>query len=668
MRLIELLLASSTIAALLAPPSARACGPDFPPDLLSRRDEVLATLPGGAFAQEVAHLVSPPPGRWRLVEVDPELEPPGARDGAGEQERELYERGATAFHGGRVDEAASAFSAVLALPEAQRRRFSTYAAFMLGRCGRDSAHWFSEVRRLATEGFDDPAGLAVASLGEEARRLLGPSPYTPAGAPTAPRDEVGAVHRYAQQAALGSRRATLSLLFVARALVDEPARLAVALGDPVLQRLITTYAWTRGTDSFWGEPPRSVVPLLEALGAVPGLAGADRLAAAAWSAGRFDIAERFAGVEATPLDAWVRAKLALRAGDTARAEQLLAEAEAGTPADAVWGGQEWRWPLGVRGRLEGERCILALARGDREGALRHALASGSWADLAYVAERVLTVEELKRAVDAGAQPVKAPGVGGPAQDDEGDAWSPDEPAVALRSLLGRRLMREGRRREALPYYGHAAVREQAQSYVVALEAAAEASGVARAERLFEAGSLARLAGLEILGTELGPDWGWAGASYDLTTWSSEKRAKGLATPLISEEERRRATAHAPGHDVRFHYRAVAADHAEAAAALVPQRTQAYAALLCHAARWVRGQDPERVERLWREYVKKGPLVPFAVTFGDECPAPDFERARHAPPKALRLPRRRVLAVWAAGAVGVAVILGLGFRQVRRRGT
>ena len=56
--------------------------------------------------------------------------PEGARTGGGARETELYQSGAKAFHEGNWDEARARFLEVLALPVEERRRFSTFAAFM----------------------------------------------------------------------------------------------------------------------------------------------------------------------------------------------------------------------------------------------------------------------------------------------------------------------------------------------------------------------------------------------------------------------------------------------------------------------------------------------------------------------------------------------------------
>ncbi|MFP2909068.1 hypothetical protein ACLESD_29310, partial [Pyxidicoccus sp. 3LFB2] len=274
------LFASLVVLLLLAPlRDARACGPDFPPSLLSDRAHTLAELPDGTFSLEVTRLLPRPADTFQVGEApadtDEQGEPVDPREGGGARERALYSAGAKAFHAGDTLEARARFLDVLALPPEERRRFSTFAAYMLGRTAgagleHEARPRFAEVRELARQGFDDPLGLAVASLGEEARVLLD------AG------DDAGAVRLYAEQAAHGSTSGATSLLLVARALHRDEARLKEALKDPLVQRLMATFAWTRGQEWQWAEEaPGGLQRLLEALAAVPGLSGADRLAAGA---------------------------------------------------------------------------------------------------------------------------------------------------------------------------------------------------------------------------------------------------------------------------------------------------------------------------------------------------------------------------------------------------
>jgi hypothetical protein len=88
-----------------------------------------------------------------------------------------YLEGALAYRRGDLAAARAHWLNLLALPEEARRQRSTWAAFMLGRAAlrqqpRDLAaavSWFRRTRELAARGFADSLGLAVLSLGWEAR-------------------------------------------------------------------------------------------------------------------------------------------------------------------------------------------------------------------------------------------------------------------------------------------------------------------------------------------------------------------------------------------------------------------------------------------------------------------------------------------------------------------
>ena len=644
MRLASLL--AAIVAALLAlPRPAEACGPFFPPDFLSDRASTLTELIDGLFLVEAGRLVPPPQDGLRAVEG--EEEEPGARDGGGPRETELYRTGAESFHQGRFAEAAERFREVLALPEKERRRFSTFAEYMLGRLAdspEEARRHYAEVRALAAKGFDDPLGLAVASLGQEGRLALDAD------------DLVRAISRYAQQAASGSQSGATSLLFVARRVTGSPELLERVLADRLGQRLVATFAWTRANELT------NPTALLERLAQIPDLAGADRLAAAAWRRGRFELAERFAGKVETPLALWVRAKLAARRGDRGEAERWLAKAADGVPQDDMW-ADEVRDEYPVRGRIEGERAVLSLSRGDFQGTFEHVLASCAWADIAYVAERLLTIDELKARLERGGlPPCEYPG--GVTRD--------------LEAVLGRRLLRAGRDTEALAWFQSKEMAEKARSFVAArAESNAAKDPLDRAEALFRLARLARTDGMEVLGTESGPDWAMFGGGFQvgLPSECPPPAGKGaLPFPLQPPAECERFTANAPAHESRFHYRAIAADLAEQAAALVPPRSQAFAALLCTAAGFVASTDRERVQRLWSTYVARGSCLVEDMNFPNQCPEPNFEKLRNPPSKPLALAKKRTwrkrdLAPWAGGGillVGAAIPSAILLRRSRKR--
>jgi hypothetical protein len=703
------LVLSLAAVAGLVPRPARGCGPDFDPEILFDRAATLADLPDGTFVIEAMHLLPAPEQKFAVVEQA--SEPPGARVG-GARETALYAAAAKTFLAGDWQMARRQFFDVLGLPAEERRRFSAFAAFMLGRIARsenESRRHFAQLRDLVQAGFDDPLGLAVASYGEEARGLL------------AAEDDIGAVRLYAIQAAHGSKGGAVSLLLVARALVANQARLERALPDPVVQRLLTTYAWTRGQEFFWGSgeaagrpPPPS--DLIAVLARVPRLAGADRLAAAAWRMGRFDLARRFAERESTPLGLWVQAKLALRRGQTEASERLIAQAEAGFSAQAARDAtrphgdsadtdtRAW-FDAGTYGRrAAGDAAILALARGDFISGMEHVVDSCSYPDIAYLAERVLMLDELSEFLNRHAARLKHACV-----DQQSWPVGRADVTVRLRELLARRMLRSGRGTEALAAFEGGPNSQIAREYVLALaKARGRGDRIDRAEALFTASQIARRHGLEILGTEVGPDWGWVAGQYDLGDYGASRGlgAFSSAEPVRPSEaahefppsrikaalplpddmqlslrtlaERARFVAHTPPHAERFHYRQTAADLAEAASELVPARSQAYAAILCHAAKHVASAAFPRTEALWSRYIRRGAVIPGATlatfNFGATCPQPQFERARQMAAQGSRGPhrwpwsacRRRTRAL-IAGLLALGILGGLIIQRRWRAG-
>lgn len=623
------------LAAVLGPERpATACGPDFPTSLLGARSRVLAELPEGRFLVEVGELVTP---RQRYPVVGDE---PVEVDDVDTEERRRY--------------LAGDYEGVLALPPAERRHRSTWASYMLGRTRGwpDGTGFYRQVRRLVDEGYADDAGLAASSLGQEARLYLEQG------------DRVTAVKLYAEQAALGHPSAAPSLLFVVRAAIADGAEAAL-IADPTGQAVIATYLATRRAELTDDEAARVWQGLL----AARHLAAPERLAVIAYQEGQWDRATALvARAGASPLTSWVRAKLALRAGDRAGADRALAAAEAGYATRAVAcdpdDGYDGCWDPQRSDRVRGERALVALADGRWADALDHLWgARGVYpSDVAYLAERVVTIDELARfvrALDAGA----------PA---EPEPWTMD--ADVLAAILGRRMMRAGRYAEALAYLP-ASARAPAMAYAAARTAATQTDDpIAQAEHLYTASLFARQDGLEILGTASAPDWAMYEAQYDPDArwdWIEDTdpdpdvdnghevtrvERLGPGSPL----EVRRFLASQPASPRRYHYRHLAADLAEAAADRLPHRSQAYAMALCQAATYVHTTDAEREQGLWRRYVRTGPAA-VSMDFGIDCPAPDFARARRY------LPRHHT--PWPAvvgGAIGGLGLIALAVALWRRR--
>jgi hypothetical protein len=514
------------------------------------------------------------------------------------------------------------------------------------------------VRAAVAGGAADPLGLAVASYGEEAliHRKRG--------------NTAAAVKLYAEQAAQGSPSGRASLLFTARELFADDAQLAAALKDPLLQQLLASYVYTRtgeleGYENGQPVPSERLQRYYTAVEAADPatLAGADRVAAAAYRTGRFELAGKLAPRSDGALAHWVRAKLALRAGDDKAAADAYALAARAFPRDEDWGSNpnEGYFYDGFKPacRVDGERGILALKRGDYVEALALFHASGEqyWADEAHIAERVLSVEELKQFVDA-----RVPAPTAPAKpSDEG--MMPPQPAAQLRALLGRRLLRAGRYDDAAAYFP-AELRETAAAYAKARVDAPKQGRIEQAETLFRAAKLARESGMEILGFELAPDAAIHGGMYETGEFAPDAQDK----KFVGADEAQRFAASAPQPAQRFHYRYVAADLANQAAGLVPARSQAFAAMLCSATGWLVNRDVPAARRYYDRYVAEGPYVAWAGNFGHDCPAPDFSGAA----KRLQFERvrwaKQMLRRAAPFVAGGLVVLVAGFVIWRRRRT
>lgn len=645
------------ITLLVAAP-ALACGPDFPDLLLVGRSHTLLDLPEAWFLDEAPTLVPRPAEAFEAIEgvdrdtaelrgVDydvssriaamrlaPNPVAAWSRGNGLPEDVRLYTAGAVAWHQDDHDAAVSAWQGVLALPADQRRLRGAWAAYMLAEAvgAGDPSFPFERVRDEVRAGMADPLGLAVASYGEQARRRLWDG------------DEAGAVQLYAEQAALGSVGGATSLLFVARGLAGS-ARWRDLVGDPLVLDLLVLYAWSHPAEL--GPNTMTADDLLAA--APPGpVRGADRLAALAYATGDYDRASGWASRAASPLGAWVRAKLALRSGDLAAAAAEYDDVVRTLPTDGdVFDGAQGRF---TRCRLLEERGTLALARGEYAAALDALVAATeavaydpyastpvAWEDAAYVAERVLTVDELADWVD------------------RRGAVGPYSTAYdRLRALLARRLMREGQFERAFPYFDDRPTLAAARSYADAIARSRGGTRVERARALLEAGWTAR-PGLYLFGTEGPPDYVAFDGNY--ARWWDEQ-AEPEDARWLTVAERARSDASAPRPDARFHYREVAADHAVAAADLLPPTTQAYAMALCQAASYVRDRDPERFQALWRRYVATGPIV--SMDFGYACPTPDWDAADERIARDAAQTRRRV-AGWAAGAAVVGVgIASLAF--------
>jgi hypothetical protein len=334
--------------------------------------------------------------------------------------------------------------------------------------------------------------------------------------------------------------------------------------------------------------------------------------------------------------------------------------------------------------------VVTLARGEYVAALDLLFSVGNdyWGDIAYVAERVLTVDELKAFVDA-----KVPRTDGRQIEEPGSrerdgmtfTHSLRDTSANLRDLLARRLVRHGRFQQALPYFQDPDVALKVVEYTQAL---ADAKGrwfaVGRAKAGFDAAVLLRESGWDMMASEGDPDgFVWDG-NYFGSIGPVEKERNGA---LGSEGERQRFAASKIEPNRRFHYRYLAAAQAVAAAEQLPARSQAYAAVLCTATGWMIETRPsmddwswldldaleadggaDKAREIYRLYLKRGALVPWASHFGLNCPEPDFDAAYGTMRRQALHAVRHAVRPYFWPLMGLGALFGLAvvrWRQIRR---
>jgi hypothetical protein len=643
--------------------TALACGPDFPMRLLDNRGQTLADLPEGNFNFEISRLGKTIAGLKNVTAATynpdemygeenarAELREKAEQTGlsAGQQalvkqlrgltdarqveeqgaslpaEIRFYVAGAVAFTTGDLQLATEYFRKLLALPADQRPLRSTWAAYSLGRTwfarsaeagdaidaleqARDA---FRQTRQMSIDGFSDPLELGVASLGEEARVLRSAGDWN------------GAIELYEAQNLHGSAvgNTSLKLLMNDLAQLPEP-ELARLLEHKAVQQLVTASLVSRMSWLFDEQPPneKKLVKLLQD-STRGSLENADRLAAMNYQQGDYASAKAFLeSAGDSGLAWWLRAKLALRDGDKVAAAAAYSKAAQAFPQNEDWGYRrtpDWAYEtVQPKCRVEGESAILALQRGEYLQAFVQLYRSNSiyWFDAATVAERVLTVDELKRYVD---ENVPAPPE---LTQQDRDNYVQLPVAARLRNLLGRRLLREGHYQEAVAYFDNDDLRHKARLYGdQRLKADSAWWPTKRASALYNAAWTAREWGMDILGYEMAPDYATFGGNYSLESVELK------VGPLVAENEVKRQQASEAKPDQRYHYRFVATALASRAADNLPHSSQAFAAVLCNAAGW--NSSLEEQSALSQRYVKEGPHVPWAVDFGNQCPYPDFENA------------------------------------------
>jgi tetratricopeptide (TPR) repeat protein len=581
-----------------------------------------------------------------------------------------YHKGAFAYKLGKWQEARTAWETLLKRPVEERHYRSVWAAFMLGKASLkmgdpQAVKWFQTAREFAKTGFEDSLGLAADSYGWEGRsewKLNHPSKAAELFLTQLALGDDGAI--VSLKALIPDRPIVDGMVNYGpaseedssqwtderRKAEDDKALLALkeAAKDPLLRQLVTAHilatesdpdlvsetqseSQSRGQEQTPSRCARWLTVINEEH--IEQVENADYLGWVAYVNGDYKGAERWLKLadSNSPAGLWLSAKLLRRAGKLNEAAKAMTQAQqtivplstyTGWTANQDFdeGGGHWSFNESASGdlgglQLEQAQFIPALETllkggGNDANLIGESAVGGLWSDAAFIAERILTTEELKAFVDRQPAPQGKPPEG-----------TDDFPIVRLRYLLGRRLVREDRYNEAAQYLKPPYDKVLAE-YVKALNAAADQKlpKHERAKSWFKAAWIARYDGMEIMGTEGAPDGFSLGGDFEIPdlakqqltgfyespSASDEKTTKQPIVLRPTKEELQRLSKTKTSPDLRFHYRVIAGALAVRAADLLEDNSEELADVLNTAGSWVKDRDEKIGDRYFQILKARAP--------------------------------------------------------------
>ena len=613
-----------------------ACGPHFPNSYLMSSDSLFTEMPGYSFPKEIERIPlneSPqlPAAHGVQTEAVDLGELSEALAGAGIDadrikavladygairknldrnmsfstdqipeevplEFSLYLEGAVYYKSDRHAEAISTWLKIIDLPPSQRQYRSTWAAYMLGRCAHlyrphIAAMCYQRVRRMAEKGFKDTLGLAAASYGQEAAVYLRQRKYDKA------------IDFYLLQKQTGDRSAVPSLLLVCREIFEESDRIVLdtLVKHPNAIRVLMAYAVSRCSGYQSDHPQQILIDAIERVG-LGTVEDAEQIALIAYEAGHFEETQCWRGL--ADMDSIVsrriRAKMLLRAGDIEAAAADLIFVARHTESSGALIRYSGYNPYDSTYKVNSELGSLYVSQKMYTEAIDVLMWGGNWIDAAYIAERVLAVDELQHYIDT-----NWPASMLEPNTNKNDYASDIPKTLTLRYLLARRLSRSGEFESARPYYPEE-ILEYFDRLRVAMKKANDdtLSQTERADAFWTAAWLMRHKGMEMIGFELDPDWTIYRGNFDprgrLEIRKALAEENTINVPDLDELERADQEVAIP--DKRFHYRYFASELAWEAAALMENGDIELARRLCLAGSWTKSRDPKHADVFYKSLV------------------------------------------------------------------
>ncbi len=550
--------------------SAIACGPNYPPYLFTYREQVMKSLPDQIFKEEMTKILEPESPA--LIEQPPQGDSATIREEMswidsvyhpllGEARRapslekckeiiaplpedlQLYLQGVWLFRDldskSRLLDAIVMFDSLIAIDTTGISPLSVRAQYMKGQTFnalsyKDSAIVaLQQTRNLVIQGASDSLGLGNHSYFVESRILR-------------ERGDIGeSIHLLVQQRAGSSSKDRTALQAKTRAILKDDSLFYKALKNTTAQQVLASYIANIYSANWVIMDNSSNVTNIERLIAIAtenrdaiDQNALDNFAAASYRAGNYDLAKQLIEGGNSVMSNLILANMAIREGNIQRADHYFDRVIEEWPQ--FYYDRDYIYFMVARGNFE--EAFIALFKSQSEDR-----------DIEYMAERLFTLDQLLLIMEENSDLVA------PYLSD-------------LNPLIGRRLMREGRTAEALPYF--LTDQDIAEQYHNAYHGAERSSGIDKAEYLYEIVTLLTESGMELIGYELGPDWtstdgGIAGMKFPY------KYEDGFA----SAREYQMLKETASPYDYRLHYRYKAAELALEAANLFPIGSQQYDALI-----------------------------------------------------------------------------------------
>ncbi len=511
----------------------------------------------------------------------------------------LYVRGASLYRNGDFPAAITQWQKVLALPAAERKYRSTWAAYMIGKTllhtdPSAAIPFFEQTRQLARDGLSDPVGFAGDSLGWQAMAEL--KSDKPAAA----------LRHYIESARLSTQTSDVfqSIGLACRATLAAPQIDPSALADPLERKVLIIWAnsdssgiYNKGTVS----DPHAAQRLREVLITSKTIMESDEtdnLAWGAYSSGNLDAARQWLELSPThtPMGRWIHSKLLLHDG---KIDEALAELKAVVHEMPTYNSDSVHLDDSIVYRSpQLDRGLLLLGRKDFVAAFDALVRSPMHNDAAYLAERVLEMDELSAYLR---QHKDDPALGGALEQ--------------LNYILARRLARAHLWKQARTHYPAGLV-PQFDDYVAFMKAAQDEKRGKheRAENLFKAAWIMRYRGMELFGTEVNPDWSIHDGDFEETPIVQRRRQplEVRTNPALdrllkpTQEELDRVDEHTLLFENRWHYRFRASELMWQVAQLTPDNDPLTAAALYWGGYWHRGriEDDAYADRFYQEAVRR----------------------------------------------------------------